>query len=105
MPDSRAGRFSGRFFRTHCSDRHHSAVTRAAPLTDKRDPMFDPCSGHWQIHRWGIAHSRRYYEVRVLKNLPGDWEIFYVWGGLGSRLGGTLASTTLSLAGTAGTLS
>lgn len=62
--------------------------------------MFDPCFEHWQVHRWVNAHSRRYYEARVLKNLLGDWEVFCVWGGLGSRLGGTSVITALSLADT-----
>ena len=62
--------------------------------------MLDPCFEHWQVHRWVNAHSRRYYEARVLKNLLGDWEVFCVWGGLGSRLGGTSVITALSLADT-----
>ena len=48
----------------------------------------DPCFEHWQTHRWVNERSRRYYEARVLKNLLDEWEVYCVWGGLGSRLGG-----------------
>jgi len=33
----------------------------------------------------------------VLKNLLDEWEVFYVWGGLGSRLGDSIVITALSL--------
>jgi len=62
--------------------------------------MFAPWFEHWQVHRRVNAHSRCYYEARSLKNLPGDWEVFCMWGGLGSRLIGTSVITALSLVDT-----
>lgn len=32
--------------------------------------------------------SERYYEAHVLRDLFGDWTVFRVWGGLGTRRGG-----------------
>ena len=46
--------------------------------------MFDPCFQHWQRVRWENAQSRRYYEARVIKNLLDEWEVFCVWGGIGT---------------------
>ena len=57
--------------------------------------MFDPCFQHWQKVRWENAQSRRYYEAHVIKNLLDEWEVFCVWGGIGTRLGG---STVIPLA-------
>lgn len=51
--------------------------------------MIDPCFSHWQTVRWENAASHRYYEARLLENLCEEWEVFCVWGGLGSRLGGS----------------
>ena len=57
--------------------------------------MFDPCFHQWQQVRWENAQSRRYYEARVIKNLLDEWEVLCVWGGIGTRLGG---STVIPLA-------
>ena len=57
--------------------------------------MFDPCFHLWQQVRWENAQSHCYYEARVSKNLLDNWEVFCVWGGIGTRLGG---STVIPLA-------
>ena len=57
--------------------------------------MFDPCFHQWQLVRWENAQSRRYYEARVIKNLLDEWEVLCLWGGIGTRLGG---STVIPLA-------
>ena len=57
--------------------------------------MFYPCFQHWQRVRWENAQSRRYYEARVAKNLLDEWEVLCLWGGIGTRLGG---STVIPLA-------
>ena len=57
--------------------------------------MFDPCFHLWQQVRWENAQSHRYYEARVIKNLLDEWEVLCVWGGIGTRLGG---STVIPLA-------
>ena len=57
--------------------------------------MFDPCFHLWQLVRWENAQTRRYHEALVVKNLFNDWEVFCVWGGIGTRLGG---STVIPLA-------
>ena len=51
--------------------------------------MFDPCFHLWQRVRWENAQTHRYYEARVVKNLLDEWEVFCVWGGIGTRLGGS----------------
>ena len=45
--------------------------------------MFDPCFHQWQYIRWENAQTRRYYEVRVVKNLFEEWEVFCVWAASG----------------------
>jgi predicted DNA-binding WGR domain protein len=57
--------------------------------------MLDPCFHLWQRVRWENAQSRRYYEARVAKNLLDEWEVLCLWGGIGTRLGG---STVIHLA-------
>jgi hypothetical protein len=57
------------------------------PTEDKTD-VPGPCFGQWRHRRWENPQTRRYYEAWVLKNLFGDWEVFCVWGGIGSRRGG-----------------
>lgn len=37
--------------------------------------------------RWINPSKHRYYEVRVLQNLFGQWEVQRIWGGVGSALG------------------
>ena len=59
--------------------------------------MFDPCFHHWQQVRWENAQTRRYYEARVVKNLLDEWEVFCVWGGIGTRLGGSSVIPVTSL--------
>ena len=59
--------------------------------------MFDPCFQHWRRVRWENAQSRRYYEARVVKNLFNEWEVLCLWGGIGTRLGGTSATPLASL--------
>lgn len=38
--------------------------------------------------RWENRHQRRYYEAVVQRDLFGGWELWRVWGGLGSARGG-----------------
>lgn len=38
---------------------------------------------------WVNLESCRYYAVHVTRDLFGDWTLRKVWGGLGSRRGGT----------------
>ena len=38
--------------------------------------------------RWENRVKARYYEARLLSNLFGELEVFRVWGGIGSALGG-----------------
>ena len=57
--------------------------------------MFDPCFLHWQLVRWENVQSHRYYEARVAKNLLDEWEVLCLWGGIGTRFGG---STVIPLA-------
>jgi hypothetical protein len=59
--------------------------------------MFDPCFHHWQQVRWENSQTRRYYEARVAKNLLDEWEILCVWGGIGTRLGGSTVIPVTSL--------
>jgi hypothetical protein len=59
--------------------------------------MFDPCFHQWQLVRWENAKTRRYYEVRVVKNLFEEGEVFCVWGGIGTRLGGSTVIPVASL--------
>jgi WGR domain len=61
----------------------------------KGQRMFDPCFHLWQRVRWENAKTRRYYEARVIKNLLDEWEVLCLWGGIGTRLGG---STVIPLA-------
>ena len=44
-------------------------------------------SAHHQI--WVNPKKARYYEVHLDRDLLGDWALRKVWGGLGSRRGGT----------------
>jgi predicted DNA-binding WGR domain protein len=57
--------------------------------------MFDPFFQHWQLVRWENAQTHRYYEARVSKNLLDEWEVLCLWGGIGTRRGG---STVIPLA-------
>jgi len=59
--------------------------------------MFDPCFHLWQLVRWENAQSHRYYEARVVKNLFDEWEVFCLWGGIGTRLGGSTVIPVSSL--------
>ena len=59
--------------------------------------MFDPCFHQWQYIRWENAQTRRYYEVRVVKNLFEEWEVLCLWGGIGTRLGGSTVIPLTSL--------
>ena len=59
--------------------------------------MFDPCFQHWQRVRWENSQTRRYYEARVSKNLLDEWEVLCVWGGIGTRLGGSAVIPLTSL--------
>jgi hypothetical protein len=59
--------------------------------------MFDPCFHHWQQARWENAQTRRYYEVRIVKNLFNDWEVLCLWGGIGTRRGGSAVIPVASL--------
>jgi hypothetical protein len=59
--------------------------------------MFDPCFHQWQQVRWENAQTRRYYEARVAKNLLDEWEVLCVWGGIGTRLGGSAVIPLTSL--------
>ncbi|NJN00807.1 MAG: WGR domain-containing protein [Aquincola sp.] len=38
--------------------------------------------------RWENHHQRRFYEAFVQRDLFGGWELWKVWGGLGSARGG-----------------
>lgn len=40
--------------------------------------------------RWENALTGRYYEVRVLRDLWGRWEILRTWGSIGAAYGGHL---------------
>lgn len=42
---------------------------------------------HRSYLRWENSQKKRYYEVRLLQNLFGEWELFCVWGGVGTNLG------------------
>ena len=59
--------------------------------------MFDPCFHLWQLVRWENAQTHRYYEARVVKNLLDEWEVFCLWGGIGTRLGGSTVIPVTSL--------
>ena len=59
--------------------------------------MFDPCFHLWQLVSWENAQTRRYHEALVVKNLFNDWEVFCVWGGIGTRLGGLTVIPVISL--------
>ena len=59
--------------------------------------MFDPCFHQWQLIRWENSQTRRYYEARVAKNLLDEWEVLCVWGGIGTRLGGSTVIPQASL--------
>lgn len=41
--------------------------------------------------RFENPKNRRYYEARILCNLFGEWEVFCLWGGIGSALGNSKA--------------
>jgi hypothetical protein len=59
--------------------------------------MFDPCFQHWQRVRWENNQTRRYYEARVSKNLLDEWEVLCLWGGIGTRRGGSTVIPVISL--------
>ena len=59
--------------------------------------MFDPCFHQWQLVRWENAQTHRYYEARVVKNLLDEWEVLCLWGGIGTRLGGSTVIPVSSL--------
>ena len=59
--------------------------------------MFDPCFHLWQQVRWEKSQSRRYYEARVIKNLLDEWEVLCLWGGIGTRFGGSTVIPLTSL--------
>jgi predicted DNA-binding WGR domain protein len=41
-------------------------------------------------HQIWVHHAKaRYYEVHLDRDLLGDWALRKIWGGLGSRRGGT----------------
>ena len=66
-----------------------TTMTQCTPRAFKGQRMFDPCFHQWQQVRWENAKSRRYYEARVIKNLLDEWEVLCLWGGIGTRLGGS----------------
>ena len=70
-------------------------MTTEYTLSFKEQRMFNPCFHLWQRVRWENPQSRRYYEALVSKNLLDEWEVLCVWGGIGTRLGG---STVIPLA-------
>jgi predicted DNA-binding WGR domain protein len=37
--------------------------------------------------RWENLATRRYYSAIAQQNLFSEWEVFCVWGGIGTRLG------------------
>lgn len=37
--------------------------------------------------RWENSNNRRYYTVIVQQNLFSEWEVFCIWGGIGTRRG------------------
>jgi predicted DNA-binding WGR domain protein len=51
--------------------------------------MFDPRYHQWLHYRWENAQTRRYYEAQVVNNLFNEWEVFCLWCGIGTRLGGS----------------
>ena len=59
--------------------------------------MFDPCFHRWQQIRWENTHTHRYYEARVMKNIFDEWEVLCLWGGIGTRLGGSTVIPLTSL--------
>jgi WGR domain len=65
---------------------------------EEHDDVAAPRSGLTCPRRWENPQTRRYYEVRPLKNLFGEWEVFCVWGGIGTRRGGARAIPADSLA-------
>ena len=40
------------------------------------------------VRRWQSAAARRYYEVRVIRDLWGELHVLRVWGAIGTVLGG-----------------
>jgi hypothetical protein len=44
---------------------------------------------HPQHQIWVNPAKARYYEVHLDRDLLGDWTLRKVWGGLGTRRGGT----------------
>lgn len=38
-------------------------------------------------HRWENVDTGRYYEVRIVQDLFGDWQLMRVWGGIGNARG------------------
>jgi predicted DNA-binding WGR domain protein len=50
-------------------------------------PSTPPAAASIRV-RWENRHRRRYYEAVVQRDLFGGWELWRVWGGLGSARGG-----------------
>ncbi len=73
----------------------HSEVS--VPTEDK-NAVYAPGFGLWRRRRWENPQTRRYYDAWALKNLFGDWEVYCVWGGIGTRRGGSRAVPAASLA-------
>lgn len=42
------------------------------------------------VHRWECAQAGRYYEVRIVRDLFGRWEILRFWGASGTSRGGMM---------------
>jgi hypothetical protein len=57
--------------------------------------MSGPCSQHRQLARWENGQTRRHYGARVIKNMLDEWGVLCLWGGIGTRRGG---STIIPLA-------
>lgn len=39
------------------------------------------------MRRWENALTHRYYEIRVMQDLFGHWEVLRTWGRIGAALG------------------
>jgi predicted DNA-binding WGR domain protein len=46
---------------------------------------------------WINRDARRFYRARLEQDLFGEWTLRKVWGGVGSRLGGTSLTGVASL--------
>lgn len=42
------------------------------------------------MKRWENALTHRYYEIRVMQDLFGRWEVLRTWGRIGAALGTTM---------------